>query len=145
MRRLRSIRVRRPAQRRRAIASRRPAFTLVEVIVAMALLVTVLTAMGVFSIRYAQAVTESHIRSTASDLATARLEDVKGASQYSAIDGFAGTEASVPGEPKYTRITMVRRVGGRPADFDDYKVVTVEVSGPGLTTRVSETTIISSF
>jgi hypothetical protein len=118
---------------------------LIEVVVAMTLLVSVLTAMGVFAVRYAHAVTESHVRSTASDLATARLEEVKGASRYSAIDDFAGKEASVTGYEKFSRTTLVKHVGGAAADFDDYKIVTVEVTGPGLETPVSETTVISSF
>jgi prepilin-type N-terminal cleavage/methylation domain-containing protein len=126
-------------------AGRRRAFTLIEVIVALSLLVSVLTAMGVFAVQYAHAVSESHSRSTASDLATDKLEEVKGAARYTAIDAFAGTETSITDYPKFQRTTIVQHVGGGPADFDDYKVITVEVTGPALETPVTETTVISSF
>ena len=57
------------------------------------------------------------------------------------------TEAagSITGYPKFTRQTLVERVGGGPTDLVDYKIITVLVSTPALKIPVKKTTIISDF
>jgi len=130
--------------RRRGRTSR-AGMTVVEVLIALVILGGALTGMSTFIARHTRAVTDSTVRLTASDLAADRLEDVKAASQYSAIDAFAVTESSIAGFPRYSRRTLVTRVGGAPADLEDYKVVTVIVTAPGLAQTVRQTTIISQF
>src|SRR5258705_5678867 len=72
----------------------REGLTLVEVIVALSILGGVLLALGMFSARLSQATSSSRIRITAAQLAADRLETVKGAARYSAIQReFVATEA----------------------------------------------------
>jgi prepilin-type N-terminal cleavage/methylation domain-containing protein len=128
----------------------RRGLSLVEVIVALSILGGVLLGLGMFSARLAQATSTARVRVTASQLANERIEQVKAAIRYTAIETlFVATEASVPspdGIGKYSRRTWVTRVGGTLADTIDYKIVTVQVSeanqkgGP-----VRKTTVIAPF
>ena len=120
--------------------------TMVEVIMAIILLTGCLLSMGVFVGRFAKATRVMNSRNTASELVADRIEDVKSAVRYSAIDSlYGGTETSIPGATGFTRQTLVAHVGGGAPDFDDYKVVTVIVTSPQLTSASKKTTIISAF
>ena len=120
--------------------------TLVEVVVAIGLLGGVLFGMSAFSLKLAQASTVARIRATASQLISDRLEQVKGAPRYTAIDTlFVNTELNASGFGGYTRQTWVSRVGGAPTDSIDYKLVTVEVRHAKLKTPMRKTTAIPPF
>lgn len=120
--------------------------SLVEVIVAIGLLGGVLFGMSAFSMKLAQASTVARIRATASQLISDRLEQVKGAPRYSAIDTiYPGTESDAAGFKGYTRQTWVVRVGGQPTDTIDYKLVTVEVRHAKLLKPLRKTTAIPPF
>ena len=120
--------------------------TLVEVLVALTILSVVMLGLGTFTTNFARTVSESGIKSTASDLVADRLEVVKSGSRYDLIESnFQGTESSIPGHGGFSRRTMVLHVGGTPADSVDYKVVTVEVTAPRLSKPVRKSTVISSF
>ena len=124
----------------------RKGLTLVEVIVALSILGGVLLALGMFSARLSQSTSASRIRITAAQLASDRLETVKGAPRYSAIESlYVATEAVIAGSPGYTRRTWVTRVGGAAADTIDYKIVTVQVANTNLTGNVRKTTVIAPF
>lgn len=120
--------------------------TLIEVIMAISLLSVSLLSMGVFVGKFAKATRMMNSRNTASELVADRIEEVKGAARYSAIDSlYAVTETSITGFPGFTRKTMVAHVGGGAPDLDDYKVVTVIVTSGQLTSPSKKTTIISAF
>ena len=120
--------------------------TLVEVIVAIGLLGGVLFGMSAFSLKLAQASTVARIRATASQLISDRLEQVKGAPRYTAIDTlYPATELNAGGFTGYTRQTWVKRVGGLPTDTIDYKLITVEVRHAKLVTPMRKTTAIPPF
>ncbi len=124
----------------------RRGMTMVEVIMAILLLTVCLLSMGVFVGRFAKATRVSNTRNTASELVADRIEDVKGAVRYSAIDSlYVGTETNISGAPGFTRKTLVTHVGGGAPDLDDYRVVTVIVTSPQLTSASKKTTIISAF
>lgn len=126
--------------------SARAGMTLIEVIIAMVIFAGALLAMGAFTSRFTQAVSQQRIKSTASQLAADRLEVVKSATSYGTIDSlYKGTEATVPGFPGYTRATAVTRVGGGPSDLQDYMIVTVTVTNRGLRDPVRRTTVVGSF
>jgi len=130
----------------RVPARRRAGMTLVEVVVAMMLLGGVLLGLGSFTMQMSQAASRARLRAVAAQLASDRLETVKGAPRYSAIDSmYVATEASVDGHPGYTRQTMVTHVGGAAQDSVDYRIVTVEVRNAQLPTPVRKTTIIAPF
>ncbi|HST07336.1 MAG TPA: prepilin-type N-terminal cleavage/methylation domain-containing protein [Gemmatimonadaceae bacterium] len=124
----------------------RSGMTLIEVIVATMLLSAVLLSMASFMARYAKIAGVVSRRIEANELVADRLEEVKGAIRYSAIDSiFAKTEPSIVGHPGLTRQTLVTRtLTGAPIP-NDYKTVTVIVNGPGLQTPSKKTTVISVF
>lgn len=125
---------------------RRAGFTLIEVMIAMMITAVVTLGMGAFMVQFIGAVSTANVRATANELVADRLEQVKGATRYSAIDSiYAGTEAAIPGFSGFERTTLVNRVGGLPPDLYDYRVVTVIVSGRNLPQPVKKTTVISSF
>jgi prepilin-type N-terminal cleavage/methylation domain-containing protein len=142
-----SIRSRRAAADSLAIVnSNRSGMTLIEVIVAMVLLTGAMLSMGAFVARYANVSGTVSRRVEANELVADRLEEVKGALRYSAIDSvYAKTESSITGHPGLTRQTLVTRTGGAAPSLYDYKTVTVIVNGPGLKTPSKKTTVISVF
>lgn len=130
----------------KARRAHRPGFTLIEVMVAMVITAVVTLGMGMFMAQFIRAVSTANIRATANELVADRLEEVKGATRYSAIDSiFAGTETAIPGFSGFERATLVSRVGGMPPDLYDYRVVTVIVSAGNLVRPVKKSTVISAF
>lgn len=124
----------------------RRGLSLVEVIVALSILGGVLLALGMFSARLSQATSNGRIRVTAAQLAADRLETVKGAPRYSAIESlYVATEGTVAGFPGYSRRTWVQRVGGAVTDTIDYKIVTVQVSNAQMQGNVRKTTVIAPY
>jgi prepilin-type N-terminal cleavage/methylation domain-containing protein len=120
--------------------------TLVEVLVALAILGIVILGMGRYAVGFARTVSEANIRSIASDLVADRIETVKSYGRYATLETtYAGTETSIPGYRGYARTTRILRVGGTPRDSVDYKVVTVSVTGPQFATPVKKSTVIPSF
>jgi prepilin-type N-terminal cleavage/methylation domain-containing protein len=129
----------------RAARGRR-GLTLVEVIVALAILSGVMLGLGMFSVRLSQATSAARLRVTAAQLAADRLEAAKGAVRYTAIESlFVATEASITGYPGYARRTWVTRVGGTASDTIDYKIVTVQVTNAQMTGNVRKTTVIAPY
>ena len=125
---------------------RRRGMTLVEVMVSLGLLGGVLLGMVAFGIRLAQSATVARIKANAGQLISDRLEQVKGAPRYSAIDSmFAATETAIPNFAGYTRQTLVTRVGGQPSDTIDYRLITVEVRHPRLLKPMRKTSAIPPF
>ena len=132
--------------RERERARERRGMTLVEVIVALGLLGGVLFGMSAFSMKLAQASTVARIRATASQLISDRLEQVKGAPRYTAIDSlYVAQESNASGFTGFTRQTWVQRVGGQASDTIDYKLVTVEVRHAKLIKPMRKTTAIPPF
>jgi prepilin-type N-terminal cleavage/methylation domain-containing protein len=135
--------------RRRSPVRERRGMTLMEVIVALGILGGVMLGLGVFSMRLSQATSAARLRIAAAQLVAERLEAVKSAPRYSAIDSFfVATEGSVSGGqglPNFSRRTWVTRIGGAVSDTIDYKIVTVQVSNPQMPTSVRKTTVIAPF
>lgn len=124
----------------------RGGLTLMEVIVAMSILGGVMLGLGMFSVRLSQETSRARMRITASQLADERVEAVKSAPRYSAIESlYVKTESSIPGYSRFLRQTSVRRVGGAVSDTIDYKIVTVQVTNPQMNGAVTKTTVIAPF
>lgn len=125
----------------------RAGLSLVEVLAALTILGVSLLAMASFAVSLTRGVTNEDARGVAAEIAADRLETVKGGTSYDALDSaFAeATPRAVPGNPRYLRQTLIRRVGGGPSDLVDYKVVTVVVTAPRLGRPVRRTTVIGDF
>ncbi|HKG91514.1 MAG TPA: type II secretion system protein, partial [Gemmatimonadaceae bacterium] len=108
-----STRRRLPRRAPRAARSRRAGMTLVEVIVSIVIMSGVLVGMAVFVANFARTNNENRLRARAGQLASQRLEEIKGVASYDSIETrYGGTESSIAGYAGFTRQTVVRRVGG---------------------------------
>ena len=121
--------------------------TLVEVLVAVTILGGALLWLATYVGQFARTVTDSDARARAAELAAERLETVKGATSYASMDSLyrEASPATVPGEPRFRRQTLIQRVGGGDADLDDYRVVTVIITSTLLERPVRRTTVVSDF
>jgi prepilin-type N-terminal cleavage/methylation domain-containing protein len=135
---------RRHAVRRAAV---RRGMTLVEVIVAIVILTGATLTMGGFISRFAHTASVSGIRATAAELAADRLETVKQAPTYAALEEtYRGDEATIAGHPGFRRATVISHVArSERGGLDDYMLVTVVVTHASLGAPVKKTTIISAF
>jgi len=127
-------------------ARRRRGFTIAEVLVAFIIMGGAVFGLSVFMMRYAVITNDQSDRTLAYDLATARLEAVKGASLYRKIDSvFNNTSETWPTGDMYngfTRRTWARRTLTGQQDF---QTVTVQVSGRRLRQPIRITTVIARF
>jgi prepilin-type N-terminal cleavage/methylation domain-containing protein len=125
---------------------RHDGMTLVEVLVALVLMAGVLLAMGRFSGALAHTTGAARVTATATQLVADRLEQVKSAPRYTAIESlYVATEATVSGFAGFSRQTIVKRVGGTATDSIDYKIVTVQVANSALAKPVRKSTVIAPF
>lgn len=124
---------------------RRSGMTLVEVIVAMLLLVTVILVLGGFSAKFAQASGQAHLIVLANELAATRLDAVRQQPTYAAIDSLVGVFAVKSDFSVDTVRTQMIRIGGAITDSVDYKLVTVTVTHPAMRKTVTKTTAIAAF
>jgi prepilin-type N-terminal cleavage/methylation domain-containing protein len=123
------------------MASRR-GFTLMEVIVAIAILGGVTLAIGAATAKLVHTTQDDRIATQAAAAAEAQLALVQVWPEYATIDSaFAGTSANTP-MTGWTRATSVVRTGGS-GQVNDYKKITVSVTGPGLTTAVKRSITIA--
>ena len=128
-----------------SLRSRR-GLTLVEVVVALAIVGGVMIGLGMFTVNLSRSNSASRLRIAAAQLVSQRLETVKGASRYTAIESlYVATETNIIGSPGYTRQTWVLRTGGQPSDTIDYKTVTVQVTNPQMSGNMRKTTVIAPF
>jgi Tfp pilus assembly protein PilV len=126
---------------------RRAAFSLVEVIVALGILTGSLLGFAMIAQKFMRSNVDVATRTLGSDLATSRLEQIKGFRNYASlvttynnqVETWTGTSTYAG----FTRTTYVTRVG--PNVSDDYTTVTVVVSGRALNPVVRRTTSIAAF
>jgi prepilin-type N-terminal cleavage/methylation domain-containing protein len=125
----------------------RRGFSLVEVIVAITLLAGVLLGFAYFGQQMLHANQTVTARALGSDLAIARIEQIKASRPYTTLVATFNnqTETWPAGNPNngYTRQTFVTRTG--PNAQNDFVTVTVVVSGRGLAPPVRRTTSIAAY
>lgn len=119
--------------------------TLVEIIVAMLLLVSVVLVLGGFSAKFAQATGQAHLIVLANEIASTRLDGVRQQPTYAAIDTMVRVDTVKADFSKYAVRTQVVRVGGAITDSVDYKVITVTVTHPAMRKIVAKTTAMAAF
>jgi len=123
----------------------RRGMTLIETLIAIAILATALVGLGDFMGHFAHATKVAVLQQRALDLASDRIDSVKHSPDYATIDTMAATESIRADSATYRRQTIVQHVGGGTTDTLDYRVVTVSVTMPTVGTPVRKTTIISAF
>jgi prepilin-type N-terminal cleavage/methylation domain-containing protein len=111
--------------------SRQSGFTLIEVAIAISILAIITLGLMTTSRRTIRTVTDNRAATIAAAAADARIAVVRQWPTYSTLDSaYAVTESNVP-LTGWTRTTTMVRTGG-PTLTNDYKRVTVRVTGPGL-------------
>jgi prepilin-type N-terminal cleavage/methylation domain-containing protein len=126
--------------------SARKGMSLIEVMIAITILATAMLGIAGFMGKFARIVAVSDVKNTANELASQRIEEIKNAPRYSAIDTlYPGTVSLIAPYVGYTRKTLVTHTGGGAADLYDYKTVTVTVSNNRLSTPIKRSTIIAAF
>ncbi len=124
----------------------RKGMTLVEVMIAVTILATAMLSIASFMGKFARIAAVSDVKNTANELASQRLEEIKNAPRYTAIDTlYPGTVVLATPYVGYTRTTQVTHTGGGSSDLYDYKTITVTVSNPRLGTPIKRTTMIAAF
>ena len=129
----------------------RTGMTLIEVMIAIVILSGAMLGLAKFGGQFEHTTATSADLSLASDLATARLEQVKAFRVYSTIvstyNNITETYATDPVYKGFTRVTKATRCNlcspNPPAN--DYTTVTVTVSGRSLVAPIAKTTIIALF
>ena len=123
--------------------------SLIEVVFAIVILLTVLLAMTQFGRQFVKAEGQARWVALASDLATARLELIRAHDDYRTVSRYAGTETSASATaqptmahaPGFSRTTAVTRDS---TATKDQTRVTVTVFGGGLATPLVKSIILAA-
>lgn len=122
---------------------RRAGFTLIELMLAIAILTIVLTGVARYTSQFLRAVSTSTTRTMAAEIATEQLQLVKADPSYLTLGAiWDETKTGFPGYPNMTRTTTVSRITGN-APARDYTVVTIRVTEPTMGTPVNLTTVVA--
>lgn len=120
----------------------RPGFTIIEIVVALTLLVVVLLALMTLTGRTMHVAVLSDREQAALQLVTDRTDQVMTDPRYAQLDSiYAGTDSALATLQGLIRTTVVTHVSDT---INDYKKVTVTVSGLGLTNPVSRTVTVAA-
>jgi prepilin-type N-terminal cleavage/methylation domain-containing protein len=130
--------------------ARRRGMTLIEVILAVVILSGAMLGLADFGRRFQHQTSDSTSQTLASDLATQRIEQIKGWRVYSTlastyngvVENFGNSDATYSG---FRRTTAAVACSGCPTATNDYVTITVTVTGRNLTTAIKKTTIIAAF
>ncbi|MDZ4674985.1 MAG: prepilin-type N-terminal cleavage/methylation domain-containing protein [Gemmatimonadota bacterium] len=122
----------------------RAGFTLIEVVIAVTILGIVALGLMSATARLTRGVTDDRVRTAAAASADAQIALVRSWPVYATLDAtYAGTLSNTP-LPGLSRATTVVRTGGV-GQTNDYKRVTVQVSGTGLATPIRRTVTVAAF
>jgi prepilin-type N-terminal cleavage/methylation domain-containing protein len=118
-------------------------FTLIEVVVAIAILGGVALTVGAATGKLVRNSGDDRIATQAAAAAEAQLALVQVWPEYATIDSaFAGTASNTP-QTGWTRVTTVVRTGGT-GQANDYKKITVTITAPGLSTPVRRSLTVAA-
>jgi prepilin-type N-terminal cleavage/methylation domain-containing protein len=139
-----------PSMNMNTVARRvRRGMTLVEVMIAIVILSGAMLGLAKFGGQFEHVTATSADMSLASDLAVARVEQIKAFRVYATLvstyNAVTETYATDPIYKGFTRVTRVTRCASCPTATNDYTTVTVTVSGRSLVAPIAKTTIIAVF
>ena len=124
-------------------SSSKAGFTLIEVMVAISILTLVTLSLMRLTTGMIRSVADDRTRTIAAAAADTRIAAVRQWPTYSTLDSaFAGTEADTP-TTGWQRVTSIVQTGGI-AQPNDYKRVTVTVTGPGLPAAVQRSITVAA-
>lgn len=122
----------------------RRGFTLIEVMMSLAIFAAVVLGMASATGSFLHIVTVGDRRASALQLADSRLAQIQLDPNYTGLDtAYAKTENNFPTLTGYIRKTVILHVGGSGQSVD-YKKITVTVTGPGLPSPVSRTVTLAA-
>jgi prepilin-type N-terminal cleavage/methylation domain-containing protein len=117
-------------------------FTLIEVIVALAILLVVMVGLVTMTGKTSHIAAVNDRQEAAMQLVNDRIDQVRADPNYRTLDSvYATTESSFPTLPGYSRTTQIVRTT---SGSNDYKRITVTVSGPGLSAAIARTVTMAA-
>ncbi|NOT07948.1 MAG: prepilin-type N-terminal cleavage/methylation domain-containing protein [Gemmatimonadales bacterium] len=118
-------------------------FTLIEVIIAVVMLAILTLSLMKNNATMIRAVTDDRARTQAMAAADERLARVRVWPTYATLEAtFAGTENNTP-FAGWSRVTTIVRTGGV-NQVNDYKRITISVTGPGLAAAINRTVTLAA-
>lgn len=119
-------------------------FTLIEVILALTILMVVMVMLAKTTGNTVHTNAVGAQQQAALELAMDRVEQVRSDPAYDSLETrYVATESSFPTLPGFSRVTAIVHTGGAGL-ANDYKKVTVTVTGPGITTAITRTVTVAA-
>lgn len=113
--------------------SRERGFTLIEVILALSILLVVMMMLASTTGRALHTAATTQSQQTAIQLVMDKVDQVRNDPNYDGLEAaYAKTDTTFTGLPGFRRVTSIVRIGGQ-GQTNDYKKITVVVTGPGIT------------
>jgi prepilin-type N-terminal cleavage/methylation domain-containing protein len=138
-----------PSVRTGRVSLARRGMTLIEVMIAIVILSGAMLGLAKFGGKFEHTTATASDMSLASDLAVARIEQIKAYRIYlSLVSTYNNTTETFVGDPVFngfSRVTRATRCTGCPTATNDYITVTTTVSGRSLSAPIAKTTIIALF
>lgn len=123
--------------------SRERGFTLIEVILALSILLVVMMMLASTTGRALHTAATTQSQQTATQLAMDKIDQVRNDPNYDGLESaYAKTDTTFTGLPGFQRVTTIVHTGGQ-GQPNDYKKITVVVTGPGIT-PVSRTVTVAA-
>lgn len=117
-------------------------FTLIEVVVALTILLVVMVGLVTMTGKTSNIAATSERQEAAIQLVNDRIDQVRVDPNYTTLDSiYATTESSFPTLPGLTRVTTIIRTT---SSSNDYKRITVTVSGTGLSAPIARTVTVAA-
>ncbi|HUL49902.1 MAG TPA: prepilin-type N-terminal cleavage/methylation domain-containing protein [Gemmatimonadales bacterium] len=117
-------------------------FTLIEVVVALTILLVVIVGFVTTTGKTTNVAATSERQEMAMQLVSDRIDQIRSDPDYGGLDTtYGGSQSNFATLPGYTRTTQIVRTT---ASGNDYKRVTVSVTGPGLSSTVSRTITVGA-
>lgn len=120
----------------------RDGFTITEVVIALTILLTVIVSLTTLTAKTVHVTATSDREQAAIQLVTDRTDQVRADPDYGSIEtNYAGTETTFATLPGFQRVTTISHVT---TSSNDYKKITVTVTGPGLSSPVARTIVVAA-
>ena len=133
-------------QRDRRSRTVRRGMTLIEVILAIVILSGAMLGLARFGQQFQRNTSTTGTQVIASDLATQRIETIKGWRNYATlVTTYGSTTETFVGDPVYGGFTRVTKAVSTLSSTDDYVTITVTITGNNLTTSIKKSTKIAKF